>query len=308
MKKVEKGFLWEIKKHRVKLLMLLPAILFFMVFSYIPMAGIVIAFKKYNYVGGMFGSPWTGLDNFRFFLESGKLWLVTKNTILYNAVFIIVNNLLEIAMAILLAEMAGKYIRKFLQSAIFLPYFISWVVVAAFVYNVFNYEYGSLNTLLKSFGLASVDVYSQTTPWIYILIFFSAWKAVGYGTVFYLAAITNIDTETYEAAEIDGANIFQRIRHITLPALVPTAVVLLLLSIGGIVRGDFQMFYQIVGSNSLLFNTTDVIDTFVVRSLLTMQEFGMSSAAGVYQSVLSFVIIMTVNSLVRKYQEEYALF
>ncbi|WP_019912446.1 ABC transporter permease [Paenibacillus sp. HW567] len=308
MNTIGKGFLWELKKHRVKLLMLLPAILYFFIFAYLPMAGIVIAFKKYDYIGGIFGSPWVGFENFRYFFESGQLWHVTKNTILYNLVFLTLNNLLEIVMAILLAEMAGKYIRKFLQSAIFLPYFISWVVVSAFIYNVFSFETGSLNTLLKSFGMAPVDAYSSPTVWIYILIFFSAWKSVGYGTVFYLAAITSIDSETYEAAEMDGANIFQRIRHITLPALIPTAVVLLMLSIGGIVKGDFQMFYQIVGDNGLVFNTTDVIDTFVVRSLLTIQEFGMSSAAGLYQSVLSFILIVTVNYFVRKYQKDYALF
>ncbi|MFB9328020.1 ABC transporter permease [Paenibacillus aurantiacus] len=308
MNSVGKGFLWEMKKHKVKLLMILPAVLYFLVFAYFPMVGVLIAFKKYNYIDGIFGSPWVGFENFRYFFESGQLLRVTKNTVLYNLVFLIVNNILEITMAILLAEIAGKRIRKFMQSAIFLPYFISWVVVAAFVYNVFNYEFGSLNTLLESFGMSPVDVYSKPIAWVFILIFFSAWKSVGYGTVFYLAAITNIDSETYEAAEMDGANVFQRIRYITLPALIPTAVVLLMLSIGGIVRGDFQMFYQIVGDNGLVYDTTDVIDTFVVRSLLNIQEFGMSSAAGLYQSVLSFVIIITVNYIVRKTQKDYALF
>lgn len=302
------GILGELRKNRTKFLMILPAVLFFFVMCYLPMAGIVIAFKQYNYAGGIFGSPWVGLENFRYFFESGQLFHVTKNTILYNTAFILINNGLEIAIAILLAEMAGRRLKKWLQSAIFLPYFISWVVVGAFVYNFFNYEFGSVNTLLKSWGLTPVDVYSNPTAWVYILIFFSAWKTVGYGTVFYLAAIMNIDHETYEAAEIDGAHIFQRIRHITLPALVPTIIILLLLAVGNIVRGDFQMFYQIVGDNGLVFNATDVIDTFVVRSLLNIQEFGMSSAAGVYQSVLSFMIIMSVNGIVRKLEKDYALF
>ncbi|NOU79007.1 ABC transporter permease subunit [Paenibacillus sp. LMG 31459] len=308
MNTMNKGFWWELKKHKIKLLMLLPAVIYFFVFNYLPMAGIIIAFKRYDYVGGIFGSPWVGFENFRYFIESGQLWHITKNTVLYNLVFLLVNNLLEIVMAILLAEMAGKYIRKFLQSAIFLPYFISWVVVSAFVYNVFNYEYGSLNSLLASFGMDSVDVYSKPTAWVFILIFFSAWKTVGYGTVFYLAAIMGIDSETYEAAEMDGANIFQRVRHITLPALIPTAVILLMLSLGGIVKGDFQMFYQIVGDNGLVYNTTDVIDTFVVRSMLTIQEFGMPAAAGLYQSVVSLILIVTVNYLVRKAEKDLALF
>lgn len=303
-----RSFLPELRKNKVKFAMLLPAVLFFFVMCYLPMVGIIIAFKQYNYAGGIFGSPWIGFENFRFFIESGQLFHVTKNTILYNAAFITINNLLEIVIAILLAEMAGKWLRKWLQSAIFLPYFISWVVVGAFVYNFFNFEFGSVNTLLRSLNITPIDVYSNPTAWVYILIFFSAWKTVGYGTVFYLAAIMNIDHETYEAAEIDGANIFQRIRHITIPALVPTVIILLLLAVGNIVRGDFQMFYQIVGDNGLVFNATDVIDTFVVRSLLNIQEFGMSSAAGVYQSVLSFIIIISVNAIVRKVEKDYALF
>jgi putative aldouronate transport system permease protein len=303
-----KGLLSELRGNKVKFLMITPAVLFFFVMAYLPMAGVIIAFKQYNYTGGIFGSPWVGLENFRYFWESGQLLHVTRNTILYNTAFIVINNLLEIFIAVVLAEMAGKYMRKFLQSSIFLPYFISWVVVGAFVYNLFNYEYGSVNTLLRTIGMDPIDVYSNPTAWVYILIFFSAWKAVGYGTVFYLAAIMNIDQETYEAAEIDGANVFQRIRMITIPALVPTIIILLLLSVGNIVRGDFQMFYQIVGDNGLVFDQTDVIDTFVVRSLLNIQEFGMSSAAGVYQSVLSFVIIVSVNYVVRKVEKDYALF
>ncbi|MBD0378995.1 sugar ABC transporter permease [Paenibacillus sp. WST5] len=305
---IGRGFIGEIRKNKVKLLMLLPAVLFFFVMAYLPMAGIVIAFKQYNYTDGIFGSPWVGLDNFKYFFESGQLYKVTMNTILYNTAFIIINNGLEIVFAIILAEIAGKHMRKFLQSALFLPYFISWVVVGAFVYNLFNFELGSVNTFLKSIGMEAVDVYSNPTAWVFILIFFSAWKSVGYGTVFYLAAIMNIDHETYEAAEIDGANIFQRIRLITLPALVPTIIILLLLSVGNIVRGDFQLFYQVVGENGLVFDATDVIDTFVVRSLLNIQEFGMSSAAGVYQSVLSFIIIISVNAIVRKVDKDNALF
>jgi putative aldouronate transport system permease protein len=308
MTNLGKGLLSELRRNKVKFLMITPAVLFFFVMAYLPMAGIIIAFKQYNYTGGIFGSPWVGLENFRYFWESGQLLHVTRNTILYNAAFIVINNLLEIFIAVVLAEMAGKYLRKFLQSSIFLPYFISWVVVGAFVYNLFNYEYGSVNTLLRMVGFEPIDVYSNPTAWVYILIFFSAWKAVGYGTVFYLAAIMNIDQETYEAAEIDGANVFQRIRMITIPALVPTIIILLLLSVGNIVRGDFQMFYQIIGDNGLVFDQTDVIDTFVVRSLLNIQEFGMSSAAGVYQSVLSFVIILSVNYAVRKVEKDYALF
>ncbi|MCX7709886.1 MAG: ABC transporter permease subunit [Clostridia bacterium] len=302
------GFLYEVKKHRVKFLMILPAIVYFFVMCYIPMAGIVLAFKKFTYSGGIFGSPWVGFENFNFFFMSGSAWNVTRNTILYNIAFIIINNSLQILTAILLSEIAGKYFKKFTQSVMFLPYFISWVVVGAFVYNLFNYEFGAINTLLKSIGLEPVDVYSNPGAWKFIIIAFSAWKWVGYGTVLYLAAIVSIDAEMFEAADIDGANIFQKILHITLPSITPTMVVLLLLSVGNIMKGDFQMFYQIVGNNGLVLDATDVIDTFVVRSLLQTQEFGMTAAAGFYQSIFSFFIIVSVNYIIKKINSDYALF
>jgi putative aldouronate transport system permease protein len=190
----------------------------------------------------------------------------------------------------------------------FLPYFISWVVVGAVAYNLFNYEHGTLNTVLKSLHLQPLDIYTTASYWKYILVFFSAWKVVGYGTVFYMAAIMSIDRESYEAAEIDGANVFQRILHITLPALRPTIIILVLLAIGSIFRGDFGLFYQLVGSNGLLYQATDVIDTYVYRSLMVNNEIGMSSAMGFYQSVLCFVTIMLTNYLVRKTDRDNALF
>lgn len=272
------------------------------------MAGIVLAFKKFTYSGGIFGSPWVGFENFNFFFLSGTAFNVTRNTILYNIAFLIINNCLQIFTAILLSEIAGKYFKKLTQSVMFLPYFISWVVVGAFVYNLFNFEFGAINTLLKSLQMEPLDVYSNPSAWVYILIAFSAWKWVGYGTVLYLASIVSIDTEMFEAADIDGANIVQKIIYITLPSITPTIVVLLLLSIGNIMKGDFQMFYQIVGNNGLVLDATDVIDTFVVRSLLQTQEFGMTAAAGFYQSVFSFFIIIGANSLIKKINSDYALF
>lgn len=298
----------EVKKNKTKFIMLLPAILFFIVLAYLPMIGVIVAFKKYTYEGGFFGSPWIGLENFKFFLITNQIFTVTRNTILYNLAFLVINNFLEIVIAIILSEIFGKYIKRFMQSVMFLPYFISWVVVGAFIYNIFNYEFGALNTLLQNIGLERMDVYSNEGIWKYIIVVFSAWKIVGYGTVIYLAAIMGIDSQIYEAADIDGANIYHKVKHITLPSLIPTIIILVLLSIGNIMRGDFAMFYQIVGNNSLVLEQTDVIDTFVVRSLLDMQEFGMSAAAGLYQSVFGFALIMTVNWLIRKYDKDYSLF
>ncbi|GIO37630.1 sugar ABC transporter permease [Paenibacillus antibioticophila] len=303
-----RGFWSDVKKYRTLLLMLVPGVLFFLLFAYIPMAGIVLAFKQFNYSGGIFGSPWNGFDNFRFFFDSGDAWRVTRNTALYNIAFIVVNNGLQIFAAILLFEVAGKWFRKITQTVMFLPYFISWVVVGAIAYNLFNYDVGTINMLLHKIGMESIDIYNKAAYWPVILVLVSAWKALGYGTIMYLAAITSIDTEMYEAAEIDGANIFQRIRKITIPNLMPTVIILILLAIGNIFRGDFGMFYNMVGNNGLLFSSTDVIDTFVFRLLITSNEIGMSAAAGFYQSVLGFATIMLANYAVRKYDKDHALF
>jgi len=303
-----KNFLYKVKKNKTLLLMLLPAVLFFFLFSYMPIAGIIVAFKSYNFKGGIFGSPWVGLDNFKFFFMSGQAFIVTRNTVLYNLAFIIVNTVLQITMAIFLSEIKNKYFKKITQSLMFLPYFISWVIVGVISYNIFNFEHGTFNSLLKLFHIGAIDVYSKPVAWIFIIIIFCAWQGLGYGTVLYLAAIMGIDTEIYEAAEIDGATIFKRIKYITLPSLVPTITILTLLAIGTIFRGNFDMFYQIIGNNGTLFNTTDVIDTFTVRALLQTNEVGMAAAAGLYQSVFCFITIMVVNTLVKKHNEDNALF
>jgi len=304
----KKSFMYKVKKNKTLLLMLLPAVLFFLLFNYIPIAGIIVAFKSYNFKGGIFGSPWVGLDNFKFFFMSGQAFIVTRNTVLYNLSFIIVNTVLQITMAIFLSELKNKYFKKITQSLMFLPYFISWVIVGVISYNIFNFEHGTFNSLLKLFHIGAIDVYSKPVAWIFIIIIFCAWQGLGYGTVLYLAAIMGIDTEIYEAAEIDGATIFKRIKFITLPSLVPTITILTLLAVGGIFRGNFDMFYQIIGNNGTLFNATDVIDTFTVRALLQTNEVGMAAAAGLYQSVFCFVTIMIVNTLVKKHDEDNALF
>jgi putative aldouronate transport system permease protein len=303
-----KAILGDLLKNRTLYLMILPAFIFFLVFCYFPMVGMIVAFKSYSYRDGIFGSPWVGLDNFQFFFQSGKAFLVTKNTIVYNFLFMLVNNALEMSIAIVLFELAGRYFKKFLQSVIFLPYFISWVVAGAIAYNLFNFEFGAFNTILKAIGFSPVNFYNSPSWWPYILVFFSAWKSVGYGTVIYLAAIAGIDTEMYEAAKIDGANLYRRIFHITIPSILPTMIVLLLLKVSQIARGDFGMFYQLIGSNGLLYDKTDVIDTFSFRALLDLQEFGMAAAVGVYQSVLCFLIILITNEAVKRVSKENSLF
>ena len=303
-----KGIIHELAKNRTLFLMILPATIFFILFCYVPMFGSILAFKDYNVKDGIFLSPWSGLDNFRFLLVSGRLWLVTKNTVLYNLAFETTAPVLQCVVAIFLAEMSSKFIRKITQGMMFLPYFISWVIVGTFIYNLFNYDYGLLNSILKSFGLSPTDVYGNPDAWKYILLVFHNWKLVGYGSVLYLAAIMSIDQEIMEAAEIDRANIFTRIRCITIPYIIPTFTILFLLAIGRIFRGNFDMFYQIIGDNGTLFDKTDVIDTFTFRALLRSNDIGMSSASAFYQSVLCFITIIGANAFVRKISKDNALF
>jgi len=297
-----------ISRNRTLLLMLIPAVVLVFVFSYIPMGGIILAFKKYRYNLGFWGSEWVGFDNFRFFFLSGQAWYVTRNTVLYNIAFLLVNTTFQISFAVILSEIHARIFKKTIQSFMFLPYFISWVIVAAIAYNLLNYENGSLNVLLRSIGMEPVNVYGTPAYWKYILVTFKAWKSVGYGMVVYLATITGMDPELGQSAEIDGANIFQRIRYITFPNIIPTLIILTLLSVGQIFRGDFGLFYQLVGNNGLLFDATDIIDTYVFRSLLQSSETGMAAAAGFYQSFLCFVTIMVTNYIVKRVESDYALF
>lgn len=298
----------ELKKNRTLFLMLLPATALVLIFSYIPMAGIVVAFKNYQFDMGIFGSPWVGFKNFEFFFKSGKAMLLTFNTIAYNLSFKAVGLVFELFFAIVISELAGKYVKKAMQSVTILPFFISWVIVGGFVYSVFNYEYGLMNTVLKSINIPPVDIYSNAKVWPFVLVGASVWKGTGYGMIVYLASIAGISPEFYESAYLDGAGLLKRIWYITLPLLKPTVITLILLGLSSMLKGNFDMFYQLVGNNGQLFDATDVIDTFVFRSLVGTKNLGMSSAAGFYQQVLGFVIVMTVNGIIRKVDPDYAIF
>jgi putative aldouronate transport system permease protein len=295
-------------KNRVFLIMLIPAVVYTLIFAYIPMGGIVLAFKKYTYAGGIFGSPWNGLKNFEFFFLSGRAWLVTRNTVLYNILFIAFNTVLQMSVAIFLVEIRDTRYRNISQSLMFLPYFISWVVVSVIAFNFLSYDFGYVNGILTRFGFEKLNFYNNGSYWPVILTLFGAWKGVGYGSVLYLAAIMGIDTEIYEAAAIDGAGVFTRIFKITIPLMMPTVMILLLLAIGGIFKGNFDMFYNLVGNNGVLHSWTDVIDTFTFRALITNNDFGMSAAVGLYQSVLCFATILLANKLVKVYNEDFSLF
>jgi putative aldouronate transport system permease protein len=304
----KQGFGAELKRNRQLYIMLLPAVLIVAVFNYIPMSGLVLAFKNYQYNLGIFDSPWAGLENFNYFFASGTGWQVTWNTVYFNVINLVSSQLIAIVIAIVFNEMRAKYFKKISQSVIFLPYFVSWIIVGAFVYNIFNYESGTLNTVVKALGGEPIDMYSTPDAWVWVIVFFNTWKWVGYNSIIYIAAISGIDQECYEAASIDGANVMQKITRITLPSIMPTIIIILMLNVGRILRGDFQMYYQIIGNNGQLFNATDVIDTFVFRSLITTGDIGMTAAATFYQSVFCFVTIFVVNWLVKRNHKEYALF
>lgn len=290
------------------LLMLLPAMIYVIIFSYIPMTGIVLAFKKYNYNGGIYGSPWSGPANFKALMLSGKLGMVTRNTLLYNIAFIFLGVIFEMGSAILLNELLSKTFKKVAQSFMFLPYFISWVVAGAIIYNVFNYERGVFNHVVTLLGGTPFDLYNTPKAWPAVLIFLKVWKQTGYGSVVYLAAITGLDQEMFEAASIDGASAWQKIKYLTIPSLRPTMMILVLMAIGNIFRGDFGLFYQTVKSSALLQPMTDVIDTYVFRLLIDSGDVGVSAAAGLYQSVLCFITITICNKLVKKANPDYALY
>ena len=290
--------------------MLLHAAVTIFIFAYLPMGGMILAFKNFNYKDGIWGSPWTKgiFDNFKFFFLSGKAFSVTANTFLYNLSFIAVNTFFAVLFAVILSEAGNKYFKKLTQSAIFLPYFVSWVIVGTIAYNLLNYENGVVNGILGMLGLEPVNIYANGPAWRIIIVLFNAWKSVGYSMVVYLAAVTGVDMQLHESAKIDGANIFQRVRHVTFPAILPTVVTMVLLDVSKIFRGNLDLFYQLVGKNGALYDSTDVIDTFVFRSLLETSDIGMAASAGFYQSILCFVTIMLVNGIVKRVQSDYALF
>jgi putative aldouronate transport system permease protein len=298
--------MWSV---RTLLLMCTPAIIFFLIFSYLPMPGLYIAFIDYNYNSGIFHSLFIGMDNFQFLLQSGVLWKLTFNTVAYNIAFILLGNVLQIAVAVLLNEIKAKLFKKVSQTLMFLPHFISAVLVGLIAYNILSYDYGLLNGLLNSIGMNPVKTYSNPTIWPYIIVLTYLWQTTGYGSIVYFAAIMGIDSEILDAAEIDGAGAVQRIRYIVLPWLKPTFVILLLFSLGGVLRGNFGLFYNLVGSsNTMLYPTTDIIETFVFRSLMNNFNFSLGSAVSLYQSVFGFFIVLTGNWLVRRVSPENSLF
>lgn len=296
------------KKYKYLYLLLSPAVVLTVILSYIPMGGIIIAFKDYKYNLGILGSQWVGFSNFKYFVSSGMMWKLTRNTLAYNIMFLAADAVFQMFLAILISEMGTKYYKRTLQSVMMLPHFLSWVIIGGLVYNILNYEFGTLNNILSGLGLNRIDVYNNPGAWKWIFLFVRLWQGTGYGMIFYLAAITGINPELYEAAQLDGCGILKRIRYIILPLILPTVSILLLLNLGGILKGNMDMFYQLVGDNSNLYDATDVIDTYVFRSLTKLKDYTVTAAAGLYQQVIGFILVITVNGIVKKISPESAIF
>lgn len=302
------------KKRRKKFLkflpiyiMALPGLAYLFINNYMPLPGLVLAFKNYNARSGIYGSAWAGLKNFKYLFQNDAAY-ITRNTILYNLAFIIINTVLAIMVAILLSEMTGRF-KKFYQSSILLPYLISTVIISYLVYAFLGTDNGFVNnTILPLFGKERISWYTESKCWPFILIFVNAWKSVGYSCIIFLATIMGFDRAYYEAATIDGASKMQQIFYVTLPMLRGTIIMLTLLAIGRIFYSDFGLFYQVPRNSGSLYSVTNTIDTYVYRGLLEVGDIAMSSAAGFYQSIVGFFLIMGANLAVRKMDPENALF
>lgn len=313
IKRKNNGLLYQLKTNWPLFAMLTPGVIILIINNYIPMFGIVIAFKRYRFFGSFFESviksDWVGFKNFEFFTKTPYAFQMTRNTLLYNAVFILLGLIVSVFFAIALNEIRGKNLSKIYQSCIFLPYFLSWIVVSYLAYSFLSIETGFINkSILAPIGIAPVEWYNEAKYWPFILVFFQLWKYTGYNVVVYLAAITGIDPEYYEAASIDGATKWQQIRHITIPLLQTLMIILTLLAVGRIFNADFGLFYNVPRNSGSLQTTTMVIDTYVYSALRNSNNIGMASAAGAYQAVVGCITVFTANLIVRKIDKDSALF
>lgn len=298
----------KIRKYLPVYIMLLPGFVYLLINNYIPVTGMIIAFKNVDYAKGILHSDWIGFKNFEYLFKTPDAFRITRNTLFYNVAFIIVNLVIGVLFAILLSEIRSRISVKIYQTVILLPYMISMVIVSYLAYAFLASDTGLLNGILTSLGLQEISWYTEQKYWPFILTFVNCWKYVGYGTVVYLASILGIDRSLYEAASVDGISKLQEIRYITVPMIKPTIITMTLLNVGRIFYSDFGLFYQVPMNSGALLNATNTIDTYVYRGLITLGDIGMSSAAGVYQSVVGFVLIMAANWLTRKYSSENALF
>lgn len=298
----------KFKQYLPLYLMMIPALIYLFINNYMPMSGLVLAFKKYTVQGGIWGSEWNGLKNFAFMTRSKEVPIVIRNTICYNFAFIIVNMVLGVSLAILITEIGNKKLQKYAQSSVLFPFVVSIIIVSYMVRAFLDSEAGLLNSILASIGGQEKSWYDVKEPWPYILVLVNTWKGVGYSTILYISTILGIDPSLYEAARLAGASKWQQIRYITLPFLKPTVITIMLLNVGRIFSSDFGLFYQVPQNSGLIMEMTQTVDTFVYRALMTQSNIGMSSAASFLQSVIGFTMILIFNGITRKVSRENALF
>ena len=300
---------WKWRKFIPVYAMALPGLVYLLINNYLPMLGIIIAFKKLDFTKGILGSPWAGFDNFKYLFMTRDALIITRNTILYNLAFIVIGTILAIFVAILLNEIRSKSAAKLFQGAILIPFLMSMVVVGNLVYAFLSSDTGLINnSILKPLGLPTVSWYMEGKLWPFILLIVNQWKTIGFTMVIYLAGIVSINSDFYEVAKMDGASKWKQITHITIPMLTPTIITLTLLNIGKIFYSDFGLFYQVTRNSGVLYNYTQTIDVYVYNALMKSGNFAMSSAASVYQSIVGFILIVWANAIIRKISREEALF
>ncbi|MBF8970537.1 MULTISPECIES: sugar ABC transporter permease [unclassified Streptococcus] len=308
-----KDLLKNLKQNAIFFLMVLPGVLWLILFFYIPVLGNVIAFKDYRHTGEGFidsvlKSEWIGLDNFKFLFQSSDAYIITRNTLLYNLGFILLGLIFAVGIAIIFSEMRSKRLVKLYQTTTLFPYFLSWVIISFFVYAFLSPDKGLFNNLLVDMGMEPIQWYSSPGYWPFILLFLGIWKGLGYNSIIYYATIMGIDPSYYEAAIVDGASKWQRIRYVTIPQLLPLVTILTILAVGNIFRADFGLFYQIPKNSGPLFNVTQVLDTYVYRGIAGTGDIGMAIAAGLYQSIVGCFLVVSTNLIVRRFDKESALF
>ena len=303
------------KKTLALLLMAAPVAIWLLLLRYLPMGGIILAFKDYkinprnpSFISNLVHSKWVGLHNFEFLFKTDAAWIMFRNTLAYNAVFIVLGVIIPVAFAIMLHEVTHKFVAKAYQTMMFFPYFLSWVVVSYFVNAFLDAQYGMIPMAQKAAGITPTSWYTTPGPWPFILVFANLWKNVGYSTVLYLAAITGIDSSQYEAAAIDGASKWQQTIYVTLPHLKTMISILFIMNVGKIFNADFGLFFNVPMQNGALFSVTQVIDTYVYRAMMSTGDMGLSAAAGLLQNVLGFICILTANGIVKKIDDENSLF
>lgn len=303
------------KKTLMLLTMVAPGAIWLLLLRYLPMDGIILAFKNYKiypkdptFLNNLIHSKWVGLDNFKFLFTTGDSWVMIRNTLAYNIVFIILGVIIPVAFAVMMSELSKKFVAKTYQTLMFFPYFLSWVVVSYFLNAFIDAQYGLIPMAQRAAGETAVSWYTTPGPWPYIIVFANLWKNVGYSTVLYLAAITGIDQTQYEAAAIDGASKWQQILHVTLPNLRTMIAILFILNVGKIFNADFGLFWNVPMQNGALFSVTQVIDTYIYRVLMNTGNIGQSTAAGLLQNIVGFICIIGANAVVKKIDSDSTLF